>query len=222
MAKRLIKKVVDSGQDPHLAILDYRNTPTQGTDFSPAQRSLGRRTRTLLPTSSNLLKPKEINTEHVKQNKKYSNLRSAMYYNIGSKDLDPLNEGDVVRIKPTVMGKKSWEKGTIVERLDERSYNVLSDSGVLRRNRVHLKRTKESNNDSNKDHTTVSQYDGNVYNKPSNVGDTVVMSNEYSGTQDDTVSRNEEPCTETQESRSVRSTRCKLPAKFNDYVVTRK
>ena len=84
MAKRLVREAVESNKDPYLAILDYRNTPTQGTDFSPAQCSSDRHTRTLLPTSSNLLKPKEIGNEHVKQSKKYNNLRSSVYFNTDS------------------------------------------------------------------------------------------------------------------------------------------
>ncbi len=48
-AKRLMRKAKMSGQDPYLAILDHRNTPTQGLNASPAQRLLSRRTRTLLP-----------------------------------------------------------------------------------------------------------------------------------------------------------------------------
>ncbi|KAI4887128.1 hypothetical protein NFI96_019030, partial [Prochilodus magdalenae] len=47
-----------AGQDPYLALLDHRNTPSQGLDTSPAQRLLSRRTRTLLPTKASLLRPK--------------------------------------------------------------------------------------------------------------------------------------------------------------------
>jgi len=45
-------------KDPYLALLDWRNTPTEGLNSSPVQRLIGRRTRTLLPTSARLLKPK--------------------------------------------------------------------------------------------------------------------------------------------------------------------
>lgn len=51
-AKRLMKM---AGQDPYLAILDHRNTPTQGLDTSPAQRLLCRRTKTLLPENRDSL-----------------------------------------------------------------------------------------------------------------------------------------------------------------------
>jgi len=38
-AKSLLRKAFDSGKDPYMTILDYRNTPTQGMDSSPVQRS---------------------------------------------------------------------------------------------------------------------------------------------------------------------------------------
>ena len=48
--KRLLRTSKESKQDPYLAILYHRNTPSQGIDRSPAQRMLGRRTKTLIPT----------------------------------------------------------------------------------------------------------------------------------------------------------------------------
>jgi len=56
-AKNLMIKARDAGTDPQLMFLDYRNTPTQGMQISPAQRLMNRRTRTLLPTAKALLKP---------------------------------------------------------------------------------------------------------------------------------------------------------------------
>ena len=41
--KRLIKKALHAGADPYLALLDWRNTPTEGVGSSPAQRLFGRR-----------------------------------------------------------------------------------------------------------------------------------------------------------------------------------
>lgn len=45
-AKRLMAK--RAGADPYLAVLDHRNTPSQGTDSSPAMVLMGKRTKTLL------------------------------------------------------------------------------------------------------------------------------------------------------------------------------
>ena len=38
----------------------------------------------------------------------------------------------------------TWKKGVITKRLDERSYQVDTDSGTYRRNRSHLRKTNES------------------------------------------------------------------------------
>ena len=142
-AKKLLVKAVESGRDPYLAILDYRNTPMQYSGFSPAQGSLGRRTRTLLPMVSSLLKPQQCDSSFIKTRKALRNSRSKWYHDRGAKDLEEMAEGDSVRIKPSILGKKQWNYGTVVEKLENRSYVVESDDGILRRNRVHLKKTNE-------------------------------------------------------------------------------
>jgi len=50
--KQLFKKAYCGGKDPWLALLDHRDTPTEGVDASPAQRLVSRRTRTPVPTLS--------------------------------------------------------------------------------------------------------------------------------------------------------------------------
>ena len=62
-AKSLLRKALDSGTDPCMSILEYRNTPTQGLDSSPAQRMMNRGTKTLLPTARSLLQPRVIYPE---------------------------------------------------------------------------------------------------------------------------------------------------------------
>ena len=70
--------------------------------------------------------------------------RQSWYYNKKSKDLPPLAEGDVVRMSPYKIGDKSWQKGVVLRRLDERSYDVETDTDTVRRNRVDLKPTIET------------------------------------------------------------------------------
>ena len=55
-AKNLMKKAIDSQSYPHLALLAWRNTPSESVNSSPAQRIFGRRTKTRIPTSVQLLK----------------------------------------------------------------------------------------------------------------------------------------------------------------------
>ena len=56
--KRLFTKCQQSGQLAFLALLDWRNTPTEGVGTSPAQRLMGRRCKTLLPVAGTLLQPR--------------------------------------------------------------------------------------------------------------------------------------------------------------------
>ncbi|CAB3983765.1 retrotransposon-like family member retr-1 [Paramuricea clavata] len=66
-AKKLLKKACDDGSDPHLAILELRNTPIQGVDLSPMQLLMGRRAKTLIPIKQSLLKPMAYDVERVQQ-----------------------------------------------------------------------------------------------------------------------------------------------------------
>ena len=56
--KRLFMKCRDSGQSEYQALQDCRNTPSEGIGTSPAQRFLGRRWKTRLPVSRQLLQPR--------------------------------------------------------------------------------------------------------------------------------------------------------------------
>ena len=48
-------------------------------------------------------------------------------------------------MKPFKLGDKSWKKARVLDRLDERSYDVEDDDGsVYRRNRVHLRQSAEA------------------------------------------------------------------------------
>lgn len=225
MAKCLIRKAVESGKDPWLAVLDYRNTPTQDTMSSPAQCNLGRRTRTLLPTVSNLLKPQQIDTELVLKEREKRNNRSKWYYDRGAKDLDYLQEDDTVRMKPVVLGKKQWDSGKIMERLDERSYLVECDAGVLRRNRRHLRKTTEDCGE----HTTTGDSE-----KP--VLFDINKSHDLSIDSDPTKSVTGRKIRESPHSdnggegkntllmspeRKVRATRNTLPERFRDFIITK-
>ena len=73
-----MQKALDAHTDPYLALLDFRNTPTEGYTTSPAQRMLNRQTRTLLPMSSSLLKP-EIPTR-VQKSQKAVQAKQSFYY----------------------------------------------------------------------------------------------------------------------------------------------
>ena len=143
-AKRILRKCKASNSDTYLALLDQRNTPTQGVESSPVQRHMNRRTRTLLPTTARLLQPRYVNSEQERERMRYKQLVQAKYYNRQAHDLPVLEKGDVVRMKPFVLGEKKWRKGVVTHRLDQRSYAVESSGGTYRRNRMHLRKSTES------------------------------------------------------------------------------
>ncbi len=145
MAKQLMRKAKQAKTDPCLAILDFRNTPSQGMQSSPSQRLMSRRTKTLLPTTPTLLTPKT--EENVVNELKASKKRAAFYYNRGARDLKPLQRGDVVRVSPQGLGDRSWRKAEVLGPVQgrPRSYEIRTDgNSVLRRNRRHLRKSAET------------------------------------------------------------------------------
>ena len=129
--KQILKKAKHSKSDPFLALLDFRNTPTQHIGTSPVQRLMNRRTKTLLPTKGDLLKTNNSDMEKQKITKMKS--RMSENYNKTAHPLPPLNPGDVVRVKTP---NRNWEKGVVTSEVDSRSYEVETESGGnYRRNR---------------------------------------------------------------------------------------
>ena len=80
-AKNLLKKSKEAGTDLYL------NTPSESLGSSPSQRMFGRRTRTLIPTTSELLKPKIV--ENVRGKLLKRKQLQAKHYNISAKELPP-------------------------------------------------------------------------------------------------------------------------------------
>ena len=144
IAKRLIRKTNKDGtSDLQQALLEWRNTPTEGLHSSPAQRIFGRRTRTLIPIKSSLLKPKS--PTEVTKFKKLKHRKQKTYYDRSAKELPSLNKGDTVRVKPHAnQQSKEWKKAQVLRQVNTRSYKVQQEDGrIFIRNRKHLKATTE-------------------------------------------------------------------------------
>ena len=126
--KKLMRKVLYSKYDPYLALLDWRNTPSEMLNSSPSQRIFDRRIKTLLPTSSKLLKPK---VPEVDQKLKLQKSKQSFHYNKGTKELQELKPGDTVRVQPMKLGKKNWVQAQVDEKVDIRSYRVRTEDGSM-------------------------------------------------------------------------------------------
>jgi len=142
-AKSIIKKAIDDKSDPHLALLEYRNTPINDRLGSPTQRLMGRRTKTLIPTSDSLLCPQTIKPSLVQQELEEQKRKQKYYYDRNAHPLQELKIGDQVSIQID----NRWCPAVVTDVAGTpRSYIVATPRGQkYRRNRRHIiKRIKGS------------------------------------------------------------------------------
>ena len=134
-AKMLMRKAIHSGSDIWLSVLEYRNTPTQALDSSPAQRMFCRATRTRLPTKPSTMGQRPVDFENLLERKEKNQHHQKHAFDQGSKQLQPLDQGQKARV--LIQGQ--WKQVTVVRQADRtgRSYIVKLPDG--RRNRRHLR-----------------------------------------------------------------------------------
>ena len=143
-AKNLMKKAMDSQSAPYLALLAWRNTPSESVNSSPAQTIFGRRTKSRIPTSTATRRSRAEVTEEQSQTELLLCQRL--------KGAERLPTRYVVRIQPPrgIGRRKPWTKARVGEKVDVRSYEARTEDGrVLRRNRRHLRLMKEVNTPDN-------------------------------------------------------------------------
>ena len=134
--KNLLKKAHKSGKVPHIALLEYLNTPLEGMDgYSPAQLLHNRILKSKLPTVQILLKPK-ITPQMTKQLIARQE-KQKFYHNKVVKSLPELKENQTVRFKGL---DGEWLCGKIIgKHTMPRSYMLEKhNSKVFRRNRRDL------------------------------------------------------------------------------------
>ena len=128
--KSLFRKAKQDGRDPNLALLDYRNTPISGMEFSPAQLLMNRRLRDKIPTTSNILKPKIC--PNSQQKLKQRQARHKFVYDKRARPHKQHQVGDNVRLRRG----KVWNPAVITgKHHTPRSYYVTTEDGqTYRRN----------------------------------------------------------------------------------------
>ena len=142
-AKRLMEKALEDEQYPFLALLAYRNTPSEQLHLSPTQIMFGRRTRTHLPATDQLLAAPYSNAAHSAL--VTAKDRQAFYYNRSAREKPPHQVGDrglTVRTRWKTDG--DWQKGTVVNVHPYRSYDVqFEDGSIRRRTSKHVRFSRE-------------------------------------------------------------------------------
>jgi transposase InsO family protein len=137
--KNLLRKADDEGNDPYIALLEYRNTPITGMQEWPAQLIMSRMLKSKLPTTTALLQPKV--QENVREKLEQRAEKQKEYFDRNAKSMRPVKMYQSARIRRG----KVWEPAVITgTHKVPRSFIVTTPQGeVYRRNRRHLLPTSE-------------------------------------------------------------------------------
>ena len=140
--KAVLEKAHEDGTDPYVALLEVRNTPITGLNYSPAQIFLNRRLKTKFPTTAELLEaqiPTDARSQLLAQQQKQK-----FYFDRGAKSLPPLRKGDAVRVKTP----NSWKPATVTKLANTPCSAIVTSDGTLyRRNRRDMIKTSQVGRD---------------------------------------------------------------------------
>ena len=95
--KSFLMKARADKRDPLLALLEWRNTPTEGMHASPSQLLYGRRTRTRIPVVKTLLEPRVIT--NVPKMIEMRKQKQKQCYDQHTHELPKLDNGDAIRMR---------------------------------------------------------------------------------------------------------------------------
>jgi hypothetical protein len=179
IAKRILTVAKETGEDPYLILLEQRNIPSANIDYSPVQRMFSRRTRTLLPTVTEVLLPRTPEQHQIVEKLQKRRLNHKRVYDRGARDLPELEKGQKVWVQCVPDNPRKWIKGEVLANRGYRSYDVIIEGTVRRRNRIHLRKRMESDVDDHEQETDKSGQtrSGIVYQKREDVGEYTIGSN---------------------------------------------
>ena len=139
--KNLFTKAKEAGISEAQALLDFRNTPTEGIGSSPAQRLMGRRCKTLLVTTPALLAPK-FGVKADAKALRTKRDRDRIVYDHHARPLSALKIGSNVSVR--LPGMHTWTPGVCTGQHGPRSYWIRVHGRRYRRNRRHIRTWKGS------------------------------------------------------------------------------
>ena len=141
IAKRILRKSQSSGENHYVALLNLRNTPTEGLHTSSALRLFGRRTKSMMPTAEAQLKPGYVDPSREAELKVN---RRALTAPSGRRDLMILQVDDTFRMQAIRTGEREWKQARVKRAITTRAFEVEADGRSYRRNRRHLRISAKS------------------------------------------------------------------------------
>lgn len=135
-AKRILTKAKEDKKDPYLCLLEYRNTPVDGLK-SPAQILMSRRLRSILPTTTQQLRPQVAPETTVHARREDCQQRQKQHYDRSTRPMSTLHTGAPIRFQQE---DGTWKPATVIRPAETpRSYHIQTSEGQsFRRNRRHL------------------------------------------------------------------------------------
>lgn len=91
----------------------------------------GRRCRTMLPKTASLLQPNMTDSRQIKSMLARKQAVDKIQFDSHTKELEPLQQADAVRLRPVALGQKMWTKVQVSQRLDERCCVVQPENRLL-------------------------------------------------------------------------------------------
>lgn len=140
IAKNILKrwKEVNNGTGFQEWILEYNNTPVAGLGLAPTQLFFGRRLKSELPVTENVLERYYIKEDVVRQRIAERRGKQKEYFDKGTKLLEVIKIGDKVNFKRDE--KSVFEEGVIIARKGDRTYMIRDRQGkTFVRNRKFIR-----------------------------------------------------------------------------------
>ncbi|XP_055543197.1 uncharacterized protein K02A2.6-like [Wyeomyia smithii] len=134
--KQLYKKCAKTGADFWLALQQHRNIPN-AVGTSPNQRIFSRATRSAVPVITNKLQPP--NASRIEERIEHLHKVTKASYDKSAKLLPELQIGQNVMMQRRPDLHSQWEKGILVNKFADNSWEVVDKNGnSYRRSAVHV------------------------------------------------------------------------------------
>ncbi len=136
--KYMLKKALHDNRDPHLALLEYRNTPISSDIPSPSELMFNRKINGLMPRREDFFPTR--NHEDTREKLIARQQKQKKYFDKGCRDLPEINEGDVVFINDHQQLKGPNQPAKVLGKTNRpRSYRLQKEDGrEVERNRKHI------------------------------------------------------------------------------------